>query len=134
MGSISLGKPMTTQPHQKKPHDGIKKAFLTKEWNSFHLSGKKLNYLHLKDFLKYECELYLKQPLAPPQCKIIVAYHTSNHELAIEIGRWIIIPISRDTRLCNFCSYNGIEMSHISCWNVPYITPLQINFHHYVKT
>ena len=23
------------------------------------------DYLHLKDFLKYECELYLKQPLTP---------------------------------------------------------------------
>jgi hypothetical protein len=23
-------------------------------------------------FLKYECELYSKQPLTPPQCKIIV--------------------------------------------------------------
>jgi hypothetical protein len=31
----------------------------------FHLFGKKLDYLHLKDFLKKECELYLKQPLTP---------------------------------------------------------------------
>jgi len=38
-------------------------VFLGKEWNSFHLLGKKLDYLHLRDFLKYECELYLKQPL-----------------------------------------------------------------------
>ena len=47
-----------------------------KEWNSFHLSMKKQDYLHLEDFLKYECELYLKQPLTPPQCKIIVSYCT----------------------------------------------------------
>jgi len=87
----------------------IKEAFLAKEWNSFHLSGKKLDYLHLKDFLKYECELYLKQPLTPPQRKIIAAYRTSNHRLAIETGRWSTIPISRDKRLCNFCSYNVVE-------------------------
>ena len=38
-----------------------------------------------------------------------VAYHTSNHRLAIEIGRWSTIPISRDNRLCHFCSYNVVE-------------------------
>jgi hypothetical protein len=42
--------------------DDIKEVFLAKEWNSFHLSEKKIDYLHLKDFLKYECELYSKQP------------------------------------------------------------------------
>ena len=56
--------------------DDIKEAFLAKESNSFHLSGKKLGYLYLKDFLKCECELYLKQLLTPPQRKIIVAYRT----------------------------------------------------------
>ena len=59
-------------------------AFLAKEWNPLHLSKKKLDYLHLKEFLKYECELYLKEPLTPPQCKIIVAYHTANHKLAMK--------------------------------------------------
>ena len=54
----------------------ITKVFLAKKWNSFHLYGKKLDYLHLKDFLKYECELYLKQPLTPSQHKIIDAYNT----------------------------------------------------------
>ena len=75
----------------------------------FHLFGKKLDYLHLKDFLKYECELYLKQPLTPPQCMIIATYHTSNHRLATEIGRWTSILVSRDTRLCHFCSSNVVE-------------------------
>ena len=89
--------------------DDIKEAFLAKEWNSFHLLGKKLDYLHLKDFLKYKCELYLKQSLTPPQCKVIVDYHTSNHRLAIEIGRWSTIPIARDNRLCHFCSYDIVE-------------------------
>ena len=62
------------------------KASLAKEWNFVHLLGKKLDYFHLKDFLKHEIELYLKQPLAPPQCKIIAAYCTSSHRLAIKIG------------------------------------------------
>jgi hypothetical protein len=43
-------------------YEDIKEAFLAKEWNSFHLSKKNLDYLHLKDFLKYKCELYLKFP------------------------------------------------------------------------
>ena len=67
--------------------DDIKEAFLAKEWNSFHLLVKKLDYLHLKDFLKYEYELYLKQQLTSPQCKTIAAYYTLNHRLAIEIGQ-----------------------------------------------
>ena len=80
-----------------------------------------LHDIHLKDFLNYENDSYLKQlltdlgelshtlvpywmpkplpprnectgcfapvPLTPPHCKIIDAYHTSNHELTIEIGQ-----------------------------------------------
>ena len=46
--------------------DDLKKAILAKEWNSFHPLRKKLDYIHLNDFLKYEFELYLKQPLTTP--------------------------------------------------------------------
>jgi hypothetical protein len=76
---------------------------------SFHLLGKKLDDLQLKDILKYECELYLKQPWTPPQRKIIVAYRIANHRLAIEIGPQSTTPISRDNTLCHFCSYDGVE-------------------------
>ena len=76
-------------------YDDIKEVFLVKEDNSFHHVGKILNYLHLKDSLKYKCEMNLKQPLTSPQHKVLVAYHTSNRRLAIEIGRWSTIPISR---------------------------------------
>jgi hypothetical protein len=50
--------------------------------------------------------------LTPPQCKTIVAYHTSNHRLAIEIERssTIPIPIPRDNRLSHLSSYNGVEI------------------------
>ena len=92
----------------KTTYDVIKEVFLAKEWNSFHLYGKKLDYLHLKDFLKYECELYLKQPLTLAWRKVIATYCTSN-QLAIETKQWMTIPISRDTRLCHFCSYIAIE-------------------------
>ena len=78
--------------------------------------------------------MYLKQPLTPPQCKIIVAYHISNHRCAIEIGRWMTIPISRDTRPCHFASIIKVKVMHILCWNVTYINPLEISFHHYLKT
>ena len=82
-----------------------------------------------KDFLKYECELYLKQPSTPPQCKIIAAYRTLYHRLAIETGQSSTIPNFGDDRLCHFCSYDvgeiealvGVEWG----WSVPYITPLE---------
>jgi hypothetical protein len=65
--------------------------------------------MHLKDFLIYKCELYLKQPLTPPQRKIIVAYRIVNHRVIIEIGQWSTILVSRDNRQCIFCSCNAIE-------------------------
>ena len=90
-------------PTSKIIFDDIKEVFLAKEWNSFHLLGKTL------DFLKYEYESYLKQSLTPSQHKIIVASCTLNHRLAFEIGGWSAIPVSRDNRLCHSCSYNVVE-------------------------
>ena len=40
----------------------VKETFLANQWNSFHLLGKKLDHIHLKEFLKYEWEPYSKQP------------------------------------------------------------------------
>ena len=44
------------QRNQESPLSTI----IAKVWNSFHFLGKKLDYMHLKDFLKYKYELYLK--------------------------------------------------------------------------
>jgi hypothetical protein len=41
---------MTTEQHRKITLDASKEAFLSEEWNSFHLSGKKVDQLHLKEF------------------------------------------------------------------------------------
>jgi hypothetical protein len=76
---------------------------------TLQLSRKKLDYLHSKNFLNCEGGLYLNQPLTPRQCKIIAAYCTSIHRLAIETGRWMVLLISKDTRLCHFCSHNAVE-------------------------
>jgi hypothetical protein len=75
----------------------------------FHLSGKKLGYLHLKEFLKHKCALYLKQSLTPPHCKIVVTNCTSTHSIAIEIKLWLTIPTSKDNSLCHFCSNNAAD-------------------------
>lgn len=40
---------------------------------------------------------------------IIIAYRTSNHILAIEIGRWSTIHVSRDTVICRLSSSTGVE-------------------------
>jgi hypothetical protein len=63
-----------------------RRPFSLKEWNPFHLAERELYDLHLEDFLNYECKLYFKQLSTPPQYKIIVAYRTLIHRLAIEIG------------------------------------------------
>lgn len=98
----------TSQHHQQSHLMLSKKSFLLRH-NSFHLMGNKIDYLHLKGFLDYECESYLKQPLTPPQCKIIAASCTSNRRLAIETRQWSTILISRDIRLCYFCFFNAID-------------------------
>ena len=67
-----------------------KEALLVKEWYSFHLSWKKLDNFHLKDFFYYKCGLYLKQLLTSPQCKVIVAYRTSTIDLPLKMdGGWL---------------------------------------------
>ena len=93
----------------------------------FHVFGL-LGYLYLKDFLKYKCELYLKQPLTPTECKIIVIYRTSNHRLDIETKQW------GNARLCHFCSYNTIGNESHFVLECPNITPFEISFHQYLIT
>ena len=125
MGSISS----RGQPNNTKITFGInEEAFPANEWNSFRLFGKKLDYRHVMDFLKYKCELYLKQPLAPPQHKIIVAYCTSNHRLAIKIGRWSTIPIHGDNRTCHFCPYVEVENEAHFVLDGPLYNPIRDKF------
>ena len=63
----------------------------------FHLLGKKLDHVHLKKSPKSECELYLKQSLAPPEHKISASSQTIDLPLKLDGGS--TIPISRDNRL-----------------------------------
>ena len=63
-------------------------------------------------------------------CNIIVAYHNSNHGLAIEIGQCLVIPISRDNKLCHFCSYDVVENDSLCARVSLYITSLDISFNH----
>ena len=130
MGFVSLGNPWQSN-HIKITYVDFKEVFLAKEWNSFHLSRKKLDHLHLKDFLKLKCELYLKQPLTPPQHKIIDAYRTSNHRLYIETWWWMSIPIPSVTIPCHFGSYDAIENEAFLVLECPPYIPLEVSFHHY---
>ena len=43
----------------------------------------------------------------------------------------ITIPIYRDTILCHFAQYT--KMRHILCWNAPYMTLLEMCFHHCLR-
>ena len=77
----------TTQQHQKshliisENHVLLKSGPLLISWGR--------NYLHIKDFLKYEYELYLKQLLPPPQGMIIIAYRTLKSQTCHQ--NWIVI-------------------------------------------
>jgi hypothetical protein len=77
---------MTTQHHQKIAFDDLKLVLLVKEWNSFHLPRKKLDYLYFKDLFKYKCELHLKQPLTPPQRKIMMLTASQITSLSLKLS------------------------------------------------
>ena len=64
----------------------------------------------------------------PSQCKIIVAYCTSNHRFAIEIEQWMNNSITRDTRQCHFCSYNAIENEAHFVLECPLYKPIKDKF------
>ena len=66
--------------------------------------------------------------LIPPQRKIIVVYCTSNHILAIESRRCTVIPVSRDTRLCHFCSYDAIVNGALYVLECPLYNPTRDKF------
>ena len=99
---------MTIEPHPKSYDDDDDdiEVFLAKEWNSFHLSWKKLEDLHLKVLLKYKWEWYLKQGISPSLYMIDYA---------------IFSPLMQ------------CRTRHILCRNIPCITPLEIHFHHYLR-
>ena len=82
----------------------LKEAFLAKEWNPFYLSRKKLDYLHLKKILKYECGLYL----TPPQHKSLPLI-APNHRLAIELHYgWLFLALEI-IHYATFAPYNVVE-------------------------
>jgi hypothetical protein len=89
--------------------DALKHAFLAKEWNTFHLKGKRLGHLHLKGLFQLRMWIVLESTLDTTQRKIVVAIDTSSHIVDIEIGWWWTIPTPRDNKLYHFCSYNIVE-------------------------
>ena len=85
-----------------------RRLFLLKSGIHSIFCGKKLDYLHLKDFLKYECELYLSNYWVHNARSLLpIAPRTIDLSFKLDDGR--VISISRDSRLCHFYSYNAIE-------------------------
>ena len=97
---------------------------------------KKSNYLHVKDILIYECELYLKQPLTPHQRKIIDAYRTLDMDLPLKLdGGWLSLYLDIiDNATFSLIMYLKIrhtfvlEISFNQCR-----TPLEISFNQYMR-
>ena len=83
--------------------DVIKEVFLLKSGILSISQGRDQITSTSKEFFNYKCDMYLKQPTQDHR-----AYCNANHRLAIEIGQWSTIPISRDNVVCHFFSYNVI--------------------------
>jgi hypothetical protein len=65
----------------------------------------KLDYLHLKDFLKYKIvlEATIDTTTMQDHC------HSPHLESYVNHWNWLMANYARDTRLCHFCSYYKIE-------------------------
>ena len=105
-----------------------RKLFLVKSGALFICRGRNYITSTSRSLLKYKCKQDLKQPLTPPQCKIIVAWCILYHRLAIKTRRRSTITIFRDIRLCRFCSSNVVEKWHTFSWSVPLYSCVNDNF------
>jgi hypothetical protein len=116
----------------KTTYVDIKEAFLAKEWKSFHLSLKKLDYLHFENFLTYDCELYLKQPRNHNARSLLpITPRTIDLSLKLDDGQ-----LSVSLEMLDYAPFSPLmqlKTRHISCWNVPDTTPLKINFHNLLE-
>ena len=97
----------------KNTFDAIKHAFIGKEWNSFHVLGKKLDYVHPKDFLNYECESLL--PTAPQTIDLPLKLASGRLSQSLGIKEYV-----------NFVMNKYWKMRYTLCWSTPSTTPLEI--------
>ena len=68
-------------------------------------SQKIYDYLHLKDFLRYECELYLNQPLAPSQRKVPTTPQTIDLSMKLDDGQ-----LSLSLEILNYATFDPIVL------------------------
>ena len=105
-GTYMNGRPMTIQDHQKSHLSISRKLFLLRV-ELFPSLREETRLPPPEGFSQIQMWIVLKA--TPLQIKIIVVYCTSNHRINTKIGRWSTIAISRDNRLCHFCSFDAIE-------------------------
>ena len=127
-GLSRWGNPTTSKSHSMIP----RRLFLAEEWN-FLPSLKEETKLPPPQgfFLKYECEMYLKQPLTPPKMQ----YHRGLPHLEL-----IDLPLKLDSgqmslslKIINHATFalmKQLKTRHTFCQITPYPTPLKMSFHH----
>ena len=131
-GDYLEGEPVISQRHQKSHLMLSRRPFLLKSGTLSTLRKGNHMISTSRTFLNYRCKLYFKLLSTPPQHKIIVAYYTSDHRLAIESGCWSTIPVPRDNILCHFFSYNFNENKAQFVLGCPLTTRLEIISLHYL--
>jgi hypothetical protein len=88
-----------------------------------------IRFLLPRGFFQIQIRNDLKQPLAPPQCKITVAYSTLNHSIAIASGRWMTIPFSPEmVGYVTFGLIMQLKMRHIFVLECPLYNPIRDEF------
>ena len=81
--------------------------FLVGQLDSFNLSRKKLDHLHFKYFLKEWMLIVLKACIDTITTQDHCHLPHLESRLAIESGRWLTIPLSRENGVSHVCSHNA---------------------------
>ena len=123
-GVYLIGKPMTTQPHKKQQTMILRTLFLPKSGLLSISMGSNRITSTWRDFLNTNVDCtWSNHWLHHNARSLLPTARTSNRRLAIEIWRWTIVPISRDTGLCHFCYYNVVEIEGKFCVGMSPIQP-----------
>ena len=102
MGSISLGKPMTTQHHQKSLLMISRRRLLLKHGTLSIFCREDIRFPSPQGFSQVQTWIVLGATIDTTTMQDNYCYNTSNHRLAIEIGRWSTLPIFRDIHCATF--------------------------------
>ena len=96
----------------------LRRFFLPKSGFLYPSPWEEVEYVHLKDFLKNECVLYLKQSLTSPPARSLLLTAPRIIDLPFNVtGDHLSLSLEMTNYATLFLKCK-LEMTHTSCWSV----------------